>query len=666
MRNKLIMLFSLVAIMGLGVRGSALVDNPQIGPAQVSNSASLSSARDNFKASPPEVAHLLNKGEKVVEITVLSNPNPEDTLSFDGSDLTNAVGLTGSGTFEAAIRLTPTELASFAGWEIVAILWYHFELPDHIVDSLMVYGNGTPTTPGPLLHSQPASLTSLGWLREDLTSPVPITGSSDLWAGIWFTQSDTAFPAGIDAGPAVPFKGDMILFSGSWGELRNFGLDFNWHIRAIVDSGAVPPNLDVRPLTINSPAGVVMPNTSLFPATTVRNQGLDPATFDVICNIDSSGGPQVYSDTFNFVNLASSTDSSITFGPWTPGGSGAVYDVTVFTTLSGDQVPSNDTLMSATLAFDTSITPIPSPYTTNPPVVDGFLSPGEWSDAYMLDVTDVLGLPDAADPPGSAILYVKNDASNVYFALDAVFDMTTNDFDELGVYLDDNHDAVFPSAPDTSEGNIWFDNIGAGDQAIYRWIQSGPVFDLAPYYTTGFPVQVTMTSGHQQFEAVVPLGTLPAELDAAPGDTVGVFFLVLDNSAFSFYGWWPYNVNASTGWYDPSTYGDLILGISVGAEEETPEANHKPFALFQTRPNPITSTAEILYQLPTRGEVSLSIYDITGRLVRTLVNGTQDAGAHRVVWDARDERGLDVSSGLYFYRLSTGKATTTRKLVLLR
>ncbi|MCH7760036.1 hypothetical protein IIA15_01325, partial [candidate division TA06 bacterium] len=319
MRNKVILFVTLVAVMGLGVRGSARIGNSRVGP------TSRGSAGNILQVSPPQEASLLKEGERIVDPVLLLNP--EDTLSYDGPDETNAVGLTNAGTFEGAIRLTPTELGSYAGWEIVAVIWYHWESGTH-GDNVKIYDAGNDSTPGPVNFSQSITATGQGWFREDLTSPVAISGASDLWCSIEITQAvGGEFPLGIDAGPAIPFKGDMILFSGSWGELRNFGLDFNWHIRAIVDSGAVPPNLDVRPLTINSPAGVVVPNTSLQPAVTVRNQGLDPATFDVICNIDSSGGPQVYSDTFNFVNLASSTDSSITFGPWTPGGSGAVYDV---------------------------------------------------------------------------------------------------------------------------------------------------------------------------------------------------------------------------------------------------------------------------------------------------------------------------------------------------
>jgi flagellar hook assembly protein FlgD len=64
--------------------------------------------------------------------------------------------------------------------------------------------------------------------------------------------------------------------------------------------------------------------------------------------------------------------------------------------------------------------------------------------------------------------------------------------------------------------------------------------------------------------------------------------------------------------------------------------------------------------------VSLRIYDVTGRLIRTLVDGPQTPGDKKVVWDARDDRGHEVASGVYFYRLRAPGFEKTRKMVLVR
>jgi len=91
------------------------------------------------------------------------------------------------------------------------------------------------------------------------------------------------------------------------------------------------------------------------------------------------------------------------------------------------------------------------------------------------------------------------------------------------------------------------------------------------------------------------------------------------------------------------------------------------YALYQNRPNPFNPTTLIRYDVPaTGGYVRLDIYDVAGRLVRTLVNDLQTAGEKRATWDGRDNRGGNVASGVYFYRMKTAAYTKTLKMVLLR
>jgi hypothetical protein len=85
------------------------------------------------------------------------------------------------------------------------------------------------------------------------------------------------------------------------------------------------------------------------------------------------------------------------------------------------------------------------------------------------------------------------------------------------------------------------------------------------------------------------------------------------------------------------------------------------FALHQNYPNPFNPITKIRYSLPEISYVKLTIYDLTGRLVKTLVNETQQAGEKSVVWNARD-----VASGIYIYRIQSGEFTQTRKMVLLK
>ncbi len=94
------------------------------------------------------------------------------------------------------------------------------------------------------------------------------------------------------------------------------------------------------------------------------------------------------------------------------------------------------------------------------------------------------------------------------------------------------------------------------------------------------------------------------------------------------------------------------------------------FQLHQNYPNPFNPATSIEFALPTAGIVKLSIYDLLGREVRTLVAGWMPAGWHRVQWDGTDSAGKAVPSGVYLYRLEAGDAgrrfTASRKLVLLK
>jgi flagellar hook assembly protein FlgD len=100
---------------------------------------------------------------------------------------------------------------------------------------------------------------------------------------------------------------------------------------------------------------------------------------------------------------------------------------------------------------------------------------------------------------------------------------------------------------------------------------------------------------------------------------------------------------------------------SIDEEVSTPEN----FSLSQNYPNPFNATTKIDFRTEG-GDVNLAIYDITGSLVKTLVNGSLEAGSHSIVWDGKDNGGSDVSSGVYFYRLSDSNGDSFRRMTLLK
>jgi V8-like Glu-specific endopeptidase len=101
----------------------------------------------------------------------------------------------------------------------------------------------------------------------------------------------------------------------------------------------------------------------------------------------------------------------------------------------------------------------------------------------------------------------------------------------------------------------------------------------------------------------------------------------------------------------PSGVGDLPLA----------------FSLHQNVPNPFNPVTTILYDLPEQQRVTLHVYNVSGRLVRILRNAVnEDAGPHEAAWRGQDEFGRPVASGTYFYRLTAGPYTETRRMVLVK
>jgi hypothetical protein len=109
--------------------------------------------------------------------------------------------------------------------------------------------------------------------------------------------------------------------------------------------------------------------------------------------------------------------------------------------------------------------------------------------------------------------------------------------------------------------------------------------------------------------------------------------------------------------YDPAD----AVGVDLGAGEAV------SFALHQNSPNPFRGAGtRISFALPTAADAQLRVFDIQGRLVRTLVNGRVEAGRHSVDWNGRNSLNRPVSSGVYFYRLTAGAEEATRKMIVLQ
>ena len=104
---------------------------------------------------------------------------------------------------------------------------------------------------------------------------------------------------------------------------------------------------------------------------------------------------------------------------------------------------------------------------------------------------------------------------------------------------------------------------------------------------------------------------------------------------------------------------------SVGADNRN-EILPQRFALEQNFPNPFNPSTTIGYELPEDGLVNITIYNITGRHISTLVNSYQNAGYKSTQWNATNDSGEPVGAGLYLYRIEADNYAQTKKMILLK
>jgi hypothetical protein len=108
----------------------------------------------------------------------------------------------------------------------------------------------------------------------------------------------------------------------------------------------------------------------------------------------------------------------------------------------------------------------------------------------------------------------------------------------------------------------------------------------------------------------------------------------------------------------------LMFIIEAPMDGETPAVMHP--VLHQNYPNPFNPSTTIAYYLPAPSRVRLAIFDAAGRPVRDIVDREESCGPHDVLWDGRDRGGRRMPSGVYFYRLTSGTTTISKKMILLR
>jgi len=326
----------------------------------------------------------------VTAITEPSGPPAKDITWFTyGGDNYNSIGLTTGGTFEGAIRLTPTELAPFDGNQIVSVKYCHGMLSgsgEPATDGYMkIYGPGTATAPGALLVSEPFSTPSGNdWFQYNFVNPVTVDATQDLWFSVEVDNTPAgAYPLGVDAGPAVDGKADWVSMDGvTWIELQIYGLDYNWN-HMVGFEPYVPPS--------------VWPPATYPVKATVKNIGVTFPEIDIpveakITHVDNS--TVIYDETITIAGpLAPGASVSVTFPDVTIYNLTAwegKYKVEIWTALGSDEVPGNN---KKSMTFQIGIIDVIPPITNHS--ITGTMGLEGW---YVSNVVITLTAIDPAPP----------------------------------------------------------------------------------------------------------------------------------------------------------------------------------------------------------------------------------------------------------------------------
>ena len=251
--------------------------------------------------------------------------------------------------------------------------------------------------------------------------------------------------------------------------------------------------------------------------------------------------------------------------------------------------------------------------------------------------------------PGEAYKVFLNGANDVDFSYPGMGMSRSSDMS----YYDDLYDAGISEYYDVVKTGISYPIIitsmlgmvQVGDEiAAYA---NGEVVGATKILDPNGVTLISASGGYNQYGLELPGYIEGDEIELRVyRHTTGEELYVSSNLEGSYYG------------MTPLTSGDITVHEVSAIPED--------YVLSQNYPNPFNPTTQIEYSVPESGYVTVVIYDVTGRLVQTLVDGFVESGYHSIVWDGRDSAGHTVSAGLYIYSLKGDHIAITRKMVMMK
>ncbi len=614
-----------------------------------------------------------------------------DWFSYCGAPYT-AIGTQEPASFDAAIRYPADSLAAYAGMSLQAVKIYPSGEGSF---AIRVWTGGWDTYPGFREVHQPFTHTLNTFNTVILNEPVYITGEEGLWFGYNVVISEESYPLACDEGPAVAGFGDMLFIQDNWVPLSQLGYSYNWCIEGYI--GYYPPTTAPTisfPMIANGDmdrtvtgyqafrfylgqeadeTNWIAVNDALVTSTTIQDPEWDnlidasyrwaiKATFDdgivsgpgfsnSILKVNAIGtiagyvrnqaNQPVAGATVIAGNVSATTNYNGSFFIQVPAGTHTVKVIHVeYENFTQENVV---VVMEQTTPLNIILTHVPNI------IADGFESYADFAIEFepwtLVDV-------DQGNTYGIEDVTWENALAPQAFIIFNPGSTTPPLSDILQARSGDKMAACFAST--NLANNDWLITRGfKGAEGLNFWARSLTDahglerFKIGVSTTGTDPADFTIISGDNYVEAPEAWTEYSYDLAAYTQQHIHIGIQCVSNDAMAF----------------------LVDNVRVSGNEVSTDDPGIPAT--QTRletnyPNPFNPETTISYNLSRNQNAKLEIYNTKGQLVRTLVNEAQNAGKHSVIWSGTDNQNRPVASGVYYYKLTAGNYTSTKKMVLMK
>jgi len=577
--------------------------------------------------------------------------------------------------------------------------------------ALRVWTGGTASAPETQVVDQPFTVQAVDTFQTVvLDNPVLISGNEELWFGYNVSHAAGAYPAGCDGGPATNGFGNMIYNSGEWATLTDLApsLNYNWNIRGYVGYSA--PN-DVCAIDPNI--------LKHIPSDNIK------ASKDISACKDNDRVLVGYR-VWRLLQGQENNDSAwtqLTTGPitataWPDNGWGGVPDgwykwaVKAIYTGEAQSLPAFSNAVQKLTQIGTIAGIVRD--MANAPIMGATVSCGDVtattnaSGAYSMQVPAGTWSVTASHPnytpvTQDGVIVVTNQTTTVNFQLPISNVLLSDGFESY-------EDFVIEFAPWTTvdvDGSATYgmtNTTWPNTQTPQAYIifnpsaTTPPATTIVPHGGDKMAACIAATTPPNNDWLITPVLHNPLELrfwarslTAQYGGLekfkVGVSTTGTNPSDFTIISgstpleapldWTEYVYNLSN--YDGDTYVGIQcvshdhwifmlddFHITGRTDSDDPIVPVVATELHGNYPNPFNPETTISFSVKDKGHVKVNIYNVKGQLVKTLVNDNMNAGKHTIVWNGRDNAGKAVSSGVYFYKMSAGKYSSTKKMIMMK